>query len=111
MVLPLLHPFALLIPSSVLQYGLRGRQVLQRDSQRFEDGDVVGGAVPGVGRVDLPPDDVTDLADQNLPLEGRLVDLAALQLWSGEGGRDSVKHPYLQIWPVMPLYAPFCYCR
>ena len=79
----------LLIPSSVLQYGPGGRQVLQCDSQRLEDGDVVGGAVLGVGRVDLPPDDVTDLADQNLPLEGRLVDLAALQLWSREGGIQS----------------------
>ena len=79
----------LFLPLLILQYGPGGRQVLQCDSQRLEDGDVVGGAVLGVGGVDLLPDDVPNLADQNLPLEGRLVDLAALQLWSREGGIQS----------------------
>ena len=73
-------PLAILLLPSVLQNGPGGRQILQGDSQRFEDGDVVGGAVLGVGGVDLLADDVPDLADQNLSLEGLLVDLTAFDL-------------------------------
>ena len=72
----------LLTSNSPIQYGSGGGQVLEGDSQRLEDGDVVGRAVLGVGRVDPAPDDGADLAHQNVFVECLLADLAALNLWT-----------------------------